>query len=1391
MVASTVRLLAGAFAIVACALFAAKIFVSDGDDHTHVVPSAPRAQRAPDAVEARPTQPAGNKCQLWAMDSKDTARVVQLPVFGPTEVRRGKIPLNYIVAQHGLDTPAPIAAALNRIPATNSQWRLVVATQANTSTALFEHFPTSALQTVGRLSGAAKREFSRLVALYVHGGVAASHGMSCATSLTELLEVDDDVLLFTAPGGISPDFIAAVPRHAFVRALLDAAVKNISNGTAWRLTPEFIAAVFQSHFGHQHEVFGRWDAVRMLMGRAEEACGVVVYRDGSMREVLYAACEGCGTPEQVNAALDRTVRTRESCRSARAVANRTMVDMAARTAPRSAATGADSSGLRIPLRIMQADAEDMVPASARAAMRATMASNPRFEHQYYDLRRAREFVDRSCDLRAVYAFDLAATVRDKMAVFRVCWLLAEGGVALPLEASATSILADLQLNTELVVASPLDDVMAAAPGLPEMRRLLDVVVQVILNNKPLPDLASVALAQASVRTRDWMSTVDDECRTVAGSVVVPGTEQLAVDVAAARKAYEDRTVMAVGPLRMRDGCPFGMVAGAKAQQQPAWRRPSNATYVGMSAHHPRRVDDRKPSAIPRTIMQVSKAYLMPRGLRRAMRSVIDFNPTYEHRFFTDSDMKTFVAQNFDHSVRKAFNTLVPMEFKADLFRYCWLYINGGVYIDSDMTAVRPVDELVRPTDEFVSAVDSNGYIYNAFIASVKQHPILKRAIDLAVERITKRFMGDALAITGPALLADAYAAVAEARPRAGTRANQLALATFNVDANCSAGLVYNSPNAPVFVSTYPAYREEMAQYSDKKTFREYVNDKAVYADVERSASAQSGAADCPFGARAADMLNAGDVAVTRTLVDVASVTLHRKEPQGKLRIPRVIMQTNKLDRVPPRLREVMRSHVEVNPDFDYVFWSDARIRDYIQEHFDVRTLAAFDRLIPGAFRSDLFRYCWLFVEGGVYIDGDMTSQTPLSELLHPDEGFVSAEDNKNGFIYNAFMAAAPRHKIVAKAIELAVTRILADHYGNHALDITGPAMLRDAYEAVTGKRVEVHGVWEDTRLLEYGRQPHCGVGNIRDSSGKSLFLTGYREYRAEMAFYFAGSMPYWGYWTGHGVYQKPATMFWCPVPTPPPNHDQNVVPDTATFDTAPFRGKNNAPKSQLKVPPTIVQFGARDAVNRTQHKALRTVAEWNPMCDIHYVADARIEGFVERYCANNRQTALRNLKTRAYRVTYAALCFLEEEGGMFVHERAVATWMASSLLEQSTTLAFAPGVVASSTPAFIAAAPHNPAVASALDAFPAEATAIAGVERVSSWERGAISHDSMRSGGLSASRRIDPLDAVVAELAKYTKKQDANATSMELRVQRVDGCESSRVLDSEDRTVFWVPNVGE
>jgi glycosyltransferase involved in cell wall biosynthesis len=98
------------------------------------------------------------------------------------------------------------------------------------------------------------------------------------------------------------------------------------------------------------------------------------------------------------------------------------------------------------------------------------------------------------------------------------------------------------------------------------------------------------------------------------------------------------------------------------------------------------------------------------------------------------------------------------------------------------------------------------------------------------------------------------------------------------------------------------------------------------------------------------------------------------------RIPKRIIQTGRYVEQPLRNRAMMANVRLLNPDFEYVFFDEARVQSFIDQEFpQYRTV--FDSFRFPIQRYDFFRYLAVYRYGGFYFDLDVMLSTGLSELL--------------------------------------------------------------------------------------------------------------------------------------------------------------------------------------------------------------------------------------------------------------------------------------------------------------------------------------------------------------------------------------------------------------------------
>ena len=157
-------------------------------------------------------------------------------------------------------------------------------------------------------------------------------------------------------------------------------------------------------------------------------------------------------------------------------------------------------------------------------------------------------------------------------------------------------------------------------------------------------------------------------------------------------------------------------------------------------------------------------------------------------------------------------------------------------------------------------------------------------------------------------------------------------------------------------------------------------------------------------------------------------------------IPLKIYQTWYTKILPPKMLQTINSIKLNNPCFTHYLYDDNECREFIKTHFDINILNAFDKLIPGAYKADLWRYCVLYINGGIYLD---VKYKPVKNFklinLTEKEHFVIDRDNYG--IYNALMVTVPKNNYLLTAIKMIVQNVNSNFYGSNCLEPTGPHLL--------------------------------------------------------------------------------------------------------------------------------------------------------------------------------------------------------------------------------------------------------------------------------------------------------------------------------------------------------------
>lgn len=122
-------------------------------------------------------------------------------------------------------------------------------------------------------------------------------------------------------------------------------------------------------------------------------------------------------------------------------------------------------------------------------------------------------------------------------------------------------------------------------------------------------------------------------------------------------------------------------------------------------------------------------------------------------------------------------------------------------------------------------------------------------------------------------------------------------------------------------------------------------------------------------------------------------------------IAKIIHQTFPTRQLPDEIEENVTQLKAMNPHWEYRFYEDRDISDFIRQNYNDKVLGYYNRINPayGAARADLFRYLVIYKCGGVYIDIKSAATLPLDSVLKESDCFILSHwQNKKGEEYEGF-----------------------------------------------------------------------------------------------------------------------------------------------------------------------------------------------------------------------------------------------------------------------------------------------------------------------------------------------------------------------------------------------------
>lgn len=182
---------------------------------------------------------------------------------------------------------------------------------------------------------------------------------------------------------------------------------------------------------------------------------------------------------------------------------------------------------------------------------------------------------------------------------------------------------------------------------------------------------------------------------------------------------------------------------------------------------------------------------------------------------------------------------------------------------------------------------------------------------------------------------------------------------------------------------------------------------------------------------------------------VTVLKIHNKNNNTIHNIPKVIYRTWGRELNKPMYEESYKKWITLNPDYTMIMYDMVDVEQFMKE-YGTEEYLAWKKVIPNAYKADLWRACILYKYGGIYVDAFATPNVSLDTMINMTnmtKGDIFIASLEEG-VHNGFMIVTPKHPFMKQYILNMVTNINIG-IEEVMLSLTGPLCLSKSIKKVT------------------------------------------------------------------------------------------------------------------------------------------------------------------------------------------------------------------------------------------------------------------------------------------------------------------------------------------------------
>lgn len=125
------------------------------------------------------------------------------------------------------------------------------------------------------------------------------------------------------------------------------------------------------------------------------------------------------------------------------------------------------------------------------------------------------------------------------------------------------------------------------------------------------------------------------------------------------------------------------------------------------------------------------------------------NSKWKFNIYNESSARMIVNNYCNHAL-DAYDLVVPISYKSDIFRLCVIYTFGGLYMDDDILPLRSLDEIARANNQGILLIEDRPHtnywkvasggrpvLTNVVGSTHRLHPFFKCTLDDVVKNVKR------------------------------------------------------------------------------------------------------------------------------------------------------------------------------------------------------------------------------------------------------------------------------------------------------------------------------------------------------------------------------------------------------------------------------------------------------------------------------------------------------------------------------------------------------------------------------------------------------------------------------------------------------------------------------